>query len=54
MVFSVSFLASEGYLQYMIATHTKTLLMYADTTLKWAAQLAYVPTVIKLMGSGYC
>ena len=31
-----------------IATHSNTLLIYNDVTLKWAAQLAHVPVQIRV------
>uniref|UniRef100_A0A914UPG1 PTHB1 N-terminal domain-containing protein n=1 Tax=Plectus sambesii TaxID=2011161 RepID=A0A914UPG1_9BILA len=34
---------SEGFLQYLIGSDTRTLMLYADTTLIWTAQLAYTP-----------
>jgi Bardet-Biedl syndrome 9 protein len=39
-------LADETVVRYMVATHTKTLMIYEDVTLKWAAQLNYVPVQI--------
>ncbi|XP_032228416.1 protein PTHB1 isoform X2 [Nematostella vectensis] len=38
----------EGVINTLIATHTKSLLVYQDVTLTWAAQLPHVPVAIKV------
>ncbi|KAL8618805.1 hypothetical protein ACOMHN_000233 [Nucella lapillus] len=34
---------SEGTINYLVAAHTKSLLVYQDITLKWAAKTEFVP-----------
>lgn len=34
---------SEGTINYLVATHTKSLLVYQDVTLKWAAKTEFTP-----------
>ncbi|KAG1651572.1 Protein PTHB1 [Nymphon striatum] len=34
---------ADGSVMYMVTTHTKTLLIYKDVTLQWAAQIPVVP-----------
>lgn len=40
-------------LQYMVATHTNTLMVYNDTVLKWAAQLNYTPVHLDICHMGW-
>ncbi|XP_038065523.1 protein PTHB1-like isoform X1 [Patiria miniata] len=40
--------SSESSITYMVATHTRQLMIYQDTTLKWAAKLEYVPVSIRV------
>ncbi|XP_077997147.1 protein PTHB1-like isoform X2 [Glandiceps talaboti] len=39
---------NEGTIMTMICTHTKSLLVYEDITLKWAATLEHIPVSIKV------
>jgi len=39
---------SNGNIRYMVATHTQSLLVYENTTLKWAAQMPSTPVQIKV------
>ncbi|GAA6099767.1 protein PTHB1 isoform X1 [Tachysurus ichikawai] len=39
---------SEGTNNVLLANHNNMLLVYQDTTLKWAAQLAYVPVAVRI------
>lgn len=43
--------AQDG-LQYMVATHTNTLMVYKNTVLKWAAQLQYTPVHLEICHMG--
>ncbi|XP_022112018.1 protein PTHB1-like isoform X2 [Acanthaster planci] len=40
--------SSDTSITYMVATHTGQLMIYQDTTLKWAAKLEYVPVSIRV------
>ena len=46
---------SGANIQYILATHVRTLIFYEDTTMIWAAQLNFIPISIKLanLGDGY-
>jgi hypothetical protein len=35
--------ASEGFIQYMVASDTDTVMLYADTQLRWSAKLPFAP-----------
>ncbi|KAJ8320825.1 hypothetical protein KUTeg_002412 [Tegillarca granosa] len=37
---------TEGTISYLLATHTKSVAIFQDVTLKWAAKLEYVPVQI--------
>ena len=39
---------SDGTTNCLVATHTKTLMVYQDVKLKWAAQLTHVPVQVKV------
>ncbi|XP_047662137.1 protein PTHB1 isoform X3 [Tachysurus fulvidraco] len=39
---------SEGTNNVLLANHNNVLLVYQDTTLKWVAQLAYVPVAVRI------
>ncbi|XP_041374621.1 protein PTHB1-like [Gigantopelta aegis] len=39
---------SEGTINYMIATHSSSLMVYQDVTLKWAAKMEHVPVQIRI------
>ncbi|XP_014669826.1 PREDICTED: protein PTHB1-like [Priapulus caudatus] len=39
--------SSEGKVNYLVASHTKTLMVYEDTKLRWASQMNTVPVVIR-------
>lgn len=39
---------SEGSINYLLATHSQTLMIYQDISLKWAAKLSHVPVMIKV------
>uniref|UniRef100_A0A915JJ24 PTHB1 N-terminal domain-containing protein n=1 Tax=Romanomermis culicivorax TaxID=13658 RepID=A0A915JJ24_ROMCU len=39
----------EGYVQYLVATQTQTLLLYVDTTLRWAAQMPRMPVCLDVL-----
>lgn len=42
------FSVQEGTINYMIGSHTSSLLIYQDVTLKWAAQLQHIPVDLKV------
>ncbi|XP_071103490.1 protein PTHB1-like [Haliotis cracherodii] len=37
---------TEGTINYMVATHTSSLMIYQDVTLKWAAKMEHIPVHI--------
>ncbi|KAL5005570.1 hypothetical protein ScPMuIL_016728 [Solemya velum] len=39
---------SEGTVNYLVVTHTRSLMVFQNITLKWAAQLDYVPVQLQL------
>ncbi|XP_030830268.1 protein PTHB1 [Strongylocentrotus purpuratus] len=39
---------NENSIHYMVGTHTRQLLVYEDTTLKWAAKLEHVPVALQV------
>jgi len=41
-------LGSNGNIRYLVATHTQSLLVYENMTLKWAAQMTSTPVQIKV------
>ena len=41
-------LGSNGNIRYMVSTHTQSLLVYENMTLKWAAQMTLTPVQIKV------
>jgi len=41
-------LGSNGNIRYLVATQTQSLLVYENTTLKWAAQMTSTPVQIKV------
>jgi len=41
-------LGFSGNIRYMVATHTQSLLVYENLTLKWAAQMPSTPVQIKV------
>ncbi|XP_013877063.1 protein PTHB1 [Austrofundulus limnaeus] len=40
--------ASDGTVKLLLSNHTNMLLVYQDVTLKWAAQLPFVPVAVRL------
>ncbi|XP_031552881.1 protein PTHB1-like [Actinia tenebrosa] len=38
----------EGSVSMLVGTHTKSLLVYQDVTLSWAAQLPHIPVAVKV------
>ena len=47
------FLVKEDTFNLMVATHSKTLMIYQNVTLTWAAQLPHVPVDTKVANFGY-
>ncbi|KAK7506674.1 hypothetical protein BaRGS_00002149 [Batillaria attramentaria] len=39
---------SEGTINYMVGTYTKSLLIYQDVTLKWAAKMEHIPVQVQV------
>ncbi|XP_025097943.1 protein PTHB1-like isoform X2 [Pomacea canaliculata] len=39
---------TEGTINYLVATHTKSLLIYQDVTIRWAAKTEYTPVQLQV------
>lgn len=44
----MSILVRDGTTNLLLCNHTNMLLVYQDVTLKWAAQLPFVPVATRL------
>ena len=40
--------AKEGSINSIVGTHNKTLMVYCDVTLIWAAQLPHMPVAVRI------
>ena len=47
-MYNFPLLVRDGSINTLIGTHTKTLLVHEDITVKWAAQLPYVPVQARI------
>ena len=47
------FVVKEDTFNVMVATHSKTLMIYQNITLMWAAQLPHIPVDAKVANFGY-
>lgn len=43
----------DGTTNLLLGNHTNMLLVYQDVTLKWAAQLAFVPVAVRVANFPY-